>query len=376
MLRFHPLVYIALLASPLWAQEGRRLALVIGISGYNDHIGQLPRPLDDARSIGKALEQDGFRVTLLLDTTHAELLQGLKSFTASVQRGDIAFVYYAGHGVQVSGANFILPRDFSGSSADLDAKAIRLDEVIQSLNDRGPKLKILVFDACRNNPFGSGREGLAEMQAAAYGPGTYIAMSAAPNQLAQDGLVAGHLVTALEVPGLSIGGVFIQVRNGVLRDSGNRQDPFSTDLQLEEFYFVPRHPDASPVQPSKHALNSDLDGSWNGKLVRTLIDGDDILRLNAKLTFTGSDFTGSGYETKVGTLGISIVGKLEGNQIQFTGSYLGIGQIRRTVEFRGKLDRSSNTIEGAWNGDAMQNGRQEAGTFQLQLNSASPAKTD
>jgi hypothetical protein len=258
MSRLQRLVCVTILASPLWAQEARRLALVIGISAYNDQIGQLSKPLDDAQSIRTALEQDGFAVTPLLDATRIELLQGLMSFASSIRRGDIVFVYYAGHGVQVDGANFILPRDFSGSSADLKTKAVRLDEIIQSLNESGPKLKILVFDACRDNPFGTRQRGLAEMQAAAYGAGTYIAMSAAPNQPAFDGLFARHLVTALGSPGLSVGAMFIQVRNGVLKESGNRQNPFSTDLQLEEFYFLPHGataPSAQPVSTSSGTAN-------------------------------------------------------------------------------------------------------------------------
>ena len=237
------LVCIVLLAYPLWAQQTRRLALVIGISAYSDRIGQLPKPLDDAKSVQTALEQDGFAVTPLLDATHDELLGGLKSFTGSVQRGDIAFAYYAGHGVQVSGANFILPRDFSGSSADLEAKAIRLDEIIQSLNDRKPKLKILVFDACRNNPFADGPNGLAQMEAAAYGTGTYIAMSAAPNESAMDGVFATHLATFLEEPG-PLG--WRNVHQGPRRRRRGVQGcvsiPLSTDLQIENFYFRPVAP--------------------------------------------------------------------------------------------------------------------------------------
>src|SRR5580704_18592519 len=77
MSRLQRLVCVTILASPLWAQEARRLALVIGISAYNDQIGQLSKPLDDAQSIRTALEQDGFAVTPLLDATRIELLQGL-----------------------------------------------------------------------------------------------------------------------------------------------------------------------------------------------------------------------------------------------------------------------------------------------------------
>jgi hypothetical protein len=231
--------FFTYLAGHLWAQQDRRVALVIGISAYDDHVGHLPKPLDDATSVGASLEKVGFTVTTLLDVTLNELVEGLKDFTTSVQRGDIVFVYYAGHGVQVNGTNYILPRNFSGSSSDLKTQAVPLDEVIQLLNGRAPKLKILVMDACRNNPFGAGPTGLAEMQAATYGPGTYIAMSAAPNQSALDGVFAKHLAATLQTPGLSVDEVFIRVRAAVLAESLDRQNPFSTDVQVENFYFRP-----------------------------------------------------------------------------------------------------------------------------------------
>jgi hypothetical protein len=129
------------------------------------------------------------------------------------------------------------------------------------------------------------------------------------------------------------------------------------------------------VLPRQPAPNSELNGTWQGKLVRNLIDGEDALGFKAELTFNGPVFGGDGYEIGFSVLATSIVGKLEGDLVQFTESYLsGLGQIRHAVAFRGKLDRPTQTIEGTWTGDAVQNDKQETGTFLLRLNLAISVK--
>ena len=127
------------------------------------------------------------------------------------------------------------------------------------------------------------------------------------------------------------------------------------------------------ISPKQRSRNSELNGSWQGKLARTLMDGEDVLGFNADLTFEGDDFVGPGFEVKFSVLRTSIVGKLEGDRVQFTQSYVGgLDQSRHTMAFRGRLDRITQTIEGTWTGDAVQNEKQESGTFLLRLSSPAP----
>jgi uncharacterized caspase-like protein len=163
-----------MLINPILAQSPQRLALVIGISGYDDQLGRLPSALKDTESVEGALKTVGFQVTILEDATHSELVESLSAFSARVKRGDIVLVYYAGHGVQSSGVNYILPVDFHTSS-DLEKQSLRLDTIVHQVGLRSPKLSIFVFDACRTKPFGPVRTpGLAQIQASNYGPGDNV----------------------------------------------------------------------------------------------------------------------------------------------------------------------------------------------------------
>jgi sugar lactone lactonase YvrE len=245
------MVGLLILAASATAQSERKLALVIGISGYEDRVGRLPKAESDAKSVGAALEKIGFRVYLLLDASRADWLPELSKFTSSIAAGDVVLLYYAGHGVQLNGGNYLLPSDFSGVGSDVTQQGILLDDVIQRINARSPKLKIFVIDACRDNPFDKNlRSGLANVNAVAYGSGTYIAMAASPGQLATDGLFARHFVDVLGIPGLEVRQVFTEVRKGVERESGNREVPFGADLLSENYILTPSNPRA-PLQRVK-----------------------------------------------------------------------------------------------------------------------------
>jgi len=176
-------VGVLILAASATAQPGRKLALVIGISGYEDRVGRLPKAESDAKSIGVALDKIGFQVTELLDMSHADWLSEMAKFTSSIAAGDVVLVYYAGHGFQANGANYLLPSDYTGAASDLGRLGIPLDELIRRVSERSPKLKIFVIDGCRDNPFDKNlKSGLANVNAVAYGSGTYIAMAASPGQ--------------------------------------------------------------------------------------------------------------------------------------------------------------------------------------------------
>ena len=224
--------------------SGHRLAFVSGMSAYT-HVANLQKTLDDSERVAAALKNVGFEVTDADDATREDFLTKFNDFVDKINRDDTVLIYYAGHGVQANGVNYILPLDFGGAAGDLAKQGVRLDTMIQQVGKRFPKLKIFVLDACQDNPLNSKSKGsLAQMQAANYGPGTYIAMSTAPNQTASDGVFAPHFAEALDTPGLSISEVFIRVRNEVSAESKGRQLPYSTDTLGESFYFSLNNPGA------------------------------------------------------------------------------------------------------------------------------------
>lgn len=226
------------LSSSLYA-EPRRLGLVIGISAYESPLLSLHTAQRDARAIGDALRAAKFDVTEVPDPVSGELRQAITDFVSKIQPGDVAVVYFAGHGIQVDNHNYLLPGDFKPDPAQLSS-AVQADELLRMMAQRSPSLKVLILDACRNNPLKFGaRAGLAEMQAASYGGGTYIALSAAPGQQAQDGVFAKYLAPEIDRPGQTLADIFITVRSKVEAETNGAQTPVSTDQEREKFYFIP-----------------------------------------------------------------------------------------------------------------------------------------
>jgi hypothetical protein len=222
------------------AQPSHKLALVIGMSGYDDRVGRLPKVENDAKSVGAALGKIGFQVTQVLDFSHSEWMSEVTKFTSTITSSDVVLVYYAGHGAQVNGTNYLLPSDFSGLVADLPKQGVALDDLIQRVAARSPKLNIFVIDACRNNPFDKNlKQGLANLSAVAYASGTYIAMAASPGEVATDGLFARHFVAALGKRGIEVRQLFTEVRSGVEKESGQREHPVSTHLISESYILAP-----------------------------------------------------------------------------------------------------------------------------------------
>lgn len=183
----------------------RRLALVIG----NDAYPRMPlrNAVNDASSMAAALTRVGFDVRRATNTSFKELNQSIDRFVGELRRGDIALVYYAGHGIQIEGENFLLPIDFDAQD-ETDAKyeGYSASRLAERLPASGAQLSVLVFDACRDNPFRasrSGSRGLASMNGAT---GSLIAFATAPGRTADDNLAAGnglftqHLLRAIETP--------------------------------------------------------------------------------------------------------------------------------------------------------------------------------
>ncbi len=237
----------ALLFPPGWSsaqQDGRRVALVIGNNTYSGM--PLQNAVNDARSMRDVLRQLGFTVRIAENTNRAELERTVRDFIVSVNPGDVALFFYSGHGIQVDGENFLVPTDFNAVD-EIEAKhrAYSAELIRERMEQSGAGLRIIVLDACRDNPFSarrSGSRGLAAMNASS---GTLIAFATGPNQAASDnprgnnGLFTSYLIEALRVPGLRIGEVFRRVGGQVYRASSGRQEPWTASSVYGDFYFIP-----------------------------------------------------------------------------------------------------------------------------------------
>jgi len=232
------------------SQPARRVALTIGNDAYP--AARLKNARNDATVVAGALRELGFIVTTVEDAGRMALTQAVTRFSADLRADDVAFFYYAGHGVQVEGENYLIPIDSGMDASEVAVRmnGIRASEVQQAL--RRARVSVLVLDACRVNPFAgarSGAGGLAPIEA----KGSLVAYATGANQVASDnssganGLFTGELVRLLRTPGLSIREVFYQVRQKVFDLSGGNQFPAVYDQLLSDFVLRPGS--ASPSQP-------------------------------------------------------------------------------------------------------------------------------
>lgn len=240
------------------ALADKRVALIIGNGDYRT-LGRLANPVADADALAKLLAGGslGFTVVRATDADHAAMLKALAEFGNQATDADIALVFYAGHGMQVDQRNFLIPvgADIK-SRVDLATQTVRLDDINDVLNASGAKAKILLVDACRNNPLpasatrGASR-GLARLDAAS--TGTLVAFATGPNAVADDGdgehsPFAAALLKRLPEPGLEIRRMLALVRQDVHAATGQRQTPWVDEALLGDLYLSgAAAPAASPA---------------------------------------------------------------------------------------------------------------------------------
>jgi uncharacterized protein len=230
------LVFTWLPSGAAWAQLDTmdRAAVVVGNGAYQfKPLRPLDNPPNDAREMNRRLTELGFKVTLVENGDKARLDDVVKQMERTFPRGGVGVFYYAGHGVQYQGVNYLLPTDLQLSGAkDLPRGSLTLNSVLQAMTRAGVKIGIVILDACRQNPFGdvSGAfgKGLALVDAPAT---TLIAFATRPGGLAEDGVGANSpytsaLVSALELPNQSIYDVFAAVRAKVSQATEGRQIPW------------------------------------------------------------------------------------------------------------------------------------------------------
>ena len=224
------------------ANSSQRVALVIGNAAYKE--APLVNPVNDARAMAQALRESGFTVILRENTDQRTLLQALREFGDRLRAGGTGLFYYAGHGMQIKGRNYLIPVGAPIEREDEVAyNAVDAQAVLDKMEAAGNAANIMILDACRNNPFTrstrSGQAGLAQMDAPV---GTLVAFSTSPGAVASDGsgangLYTQHLLTAVRQNGSKIEDVFKQVRSNVRRDSQGKQVPWEVTSLEGDFYF-------------------------------------------------------------------------------------------------------------------------------------------
>ena len=240
----------------------KRLALVIGNAGYRG-LSPLANPGNDARGIAGALRTVGFEVVELLDADEDTMERAIVDFGLKLEQGGIGLFYYAGHGVQVDGRNYMIPlRARIKRREYIKSQAVDVGDVLQAMAAAGNRLNIVVLDACRNNPFpGDFRDlhrGLAQVTAPR---GTFIGYATGPGELAEDGtgshsIFTGALIQALKRSGVPLETVFKEVRARVLTATENRQVPWTASSVTGDFYF--RLPEAGPSPGTRPATKPQI----------------------------------------------------------------------------------------------------------------------
>ncbi|MBP1628139.1 MAG: hypothetical protein H6Q00_2614 [Holophagaceae bacterium] len=238
----------------------KRIALVIGNGAYQD--APLRNPVNDARAMARALQACGFQVDLVLNADRKHMFQAVRDFGTRIQGGGVGLFYYAGHGMAVKGANYLIPVGTDIAAEDeVEIQALSVQTVLNKMESARNRLNLLVLDACRNNPFArsfrSGTRGLTQMDAPA---GSFIAYATAPGSTAADGsgengLYTQHLLRAMHQPGLSVEQVFKKVRVGVKQDSRDQQVPWDSSSLTGDFYFLPGNAQPESTTPLAESLS-------------------------------------------------------------------------------------------------------------------------
>lgn len=236
---------------------GRRVALVIGNKSYP--WKPLVNPVNDATAVAQTLADLGFARTdihLVLDANRETLRRVKREFVESIRPGDLAFVYYSGHGVEVQGANYLLPIDLPSDSSEeyVQDEAVSAQSLLREMDQRGAKAKVLILDACRDNPLRASKStagGLAPME----GKGSLILFATEAGRTASDtpgsanSVFTRYLIEGLRRPGVPLDEVMKGVARNVARATNDKQVPSMYGLMLEDLVLLKAN--------ARHALDQE-----------------------------------------------------------------------------------------------------------------------
>jgi uncharacterized caspase-like protein len=281
---------VGVIASALLATAGmaeKRVALVVGNAAYLN-VSRLDNPANDANAIAATLTDLGFSVIggeAQLDLDKAGLDRAVQAFGRALQGADVGLFYYAGHGVQIRGTNYLVPVDANPTrEADVDFQMLDSNVVLRQMESAGTRLNLVILDACRNNPLGGrgfrdGTGGLAQMRAP---EGTLISFATQPGNVAQDG-ADGHspftraLAATMRQPGLDLFNTFNEVGLAVRQATAGAQQPWVSSSPIAgHFYF------AAPPAPAAQAAD---EIAWNA--LSTTTDAAALRRFVAEYPASG-----------------------------------------------------------------------------------------
>ncbi len=231
-------------AAPFAGADSGRKALVIGNSAYP--TAPLANPENDARDMASTLTSLGFETTLLVNGAQGVMLASIDEFAASLQAGDTALFYFAGHGIQIDGVNYLIPIDLAPQMPDdVKAKGIAVDGILGRVSAAHLKSAFLILDACRDNPFTRTTRSLSRgLTIQKTQLSTMVVFSTGPGQVASDGsgrngLFTETLLKYIRTQGLEINSLLNQVRRDVASATNELQVPFVSSSLTENFYFTP-----------------------------------------------------------------------------------------------------------------------------------------
>lgn len=236
-------------------QQQRRIALVIGNGNYISST--LANPENDARAIDNVLRKLGFIVYKHENLNQGQMKKAIDEFGAKLKYNDVGLFYYAGHGIQYNGYNFLIPVDAQlTTEKQVEYDCVQADRILALMEGSGTKVNIIILDACRNNPFerswtrSNTGKGLAFMNAP---KGTLIAYATSPGSTASDGsggngLYTSAILESILIPNITILQMFQQVRSIVSQKSNDKQTPWESTSLIGDFYFNPGGIDSSKIK--------------------------------------------------------------------------------------------------------------------------------
>ena len=266
------IVFSLIVALPSLADAAARIALVIGNSNYKS--APLKNPANDAQDMSDTLRDLNFDVIEKIDADKRAMVKAVNTFGKKLHKSDVGIFFYAGHGMQIQGRNFLIPVGARvKSESDVEFEGVHAGRILGKMEEADNKLNIVILDACRDNPFKRSfrmsEKGLAQMNAPI---GSIVAYATSPGSVAADGsgrngVYTKHLLSNLESPDLSVQEVFTRTGLEVMKETGRKQVPWTSSTPVEKFYLAGA--DAVVEQPS-----ADSSGSGTLKVRTTPTDAE------------------------------------------------------------------------------------------------------
>ncbi|MGC2163813.1 MAG: caspase family protein [Silvibacterium sp.] len=314
------IIAISVLALGARAETSTRRALVIGNDSYPGN--RLHNARNDARSVAAAMKHDGYQTMLVLDVNRSEMISAINRFADDVNPGDAVIIYYAGHGLQVAGENYLVPTDFKVTTPeDVKSEGYSLSTLLELLQSRHASTRVVILDACRDNPFLGTRSINGGWASIATSAGTYIAFGTSPGSTASDDPSAPHglftlsLLKYLSSSPLDIEQMFEQVRLDVIRESHGQQVPWTSSSLIGKFHILPQYDQADPALPEPfQELASSNTPTWPSRSLDT--------GTQTNSTPTGNDLPGASVGLSTPALLQQAVTQIKQGQLQNAASTL------------------------------------------------------